>query len=162
MTNLIDDIRRDREAGTPGDWIALNMTHEEGRPMTHEELGEYVKNSLNMGVPDKFLFVSGEGDNGSVDVCHVGNGPKGGWNARRIARVPQLEAAYIEQAAEIERLREALEPSGSTKYAYSGEFEFTQVGFDEDGDEVHQGVTVPWTTIKDIMAAISARAEAKS
>ena len=70
-------------------------------------------------------------------------------------------AALTAQAAEIERLLEALEPSGSTKYAYSGEFEFTQVASDEDGDEVYHGVTVPWTTIKEIMAAISARANYK-
>ena len=47
------------------------------------------------------------------------------------------------------RMREALEPSGDTKAAYLGEFSF------------HDGLkkrVVPWTTIKEIMAAIRARA----
>lgn len=60
------------------------------------------------------------------------------------------------------RLIEALEPSGSTKYAYSSEFHFfkTLSGYDEDGDPIEEvvEVTVPWTTIKDIMAAIRSRA----
>ncbi len=47
--------------------------------------------------------------------------------------------------AEVERLREALTPSASTKGAYHGEFHLADT-------------IVPWTTIKDIMAAISNRA----
>lgn len=51
------------------------------------------------------------------------------------------------------RLTEALTPSAETKAAYMGEFEFTI----PDGPE-NRTVTVPWTTIKDIMAAIRTRA----
>ena len=60
--------------------------------------------------------------------------------------------------AEIERLREALEPSGATKYAYSAEFEWTREIMDENGDEATETLVVPWTVVKDIMYAISARA----
>jgi hypothetical protein len=64
------------------------------------------------------------------------------------------------EAAEQERdeLREALKPSAETKAAYMGEFAFNIEELDENGDPVARVVTVPWTTIKDIMAAIRDRA----
>lgn len=65
----------------------------------------------------------------------------------QINRVEKLEA-------ENKRLREALTPSGETKAAYIGEFHFYVSTFDED-----IRVAVPWTSIKEIMAAIKARAE---
>lgn len=56
-------------------------------------------------------------------------------------------------------LVEALTPSAATKAAYIGEFSFT---IDEQGDgqmcEVSRKVDVPWTVIKQIMAAIQDRA----
>lgn len=63
-------------------WTAHNMVHAEGRPMTAEELGEYVTNSVKMSDETRFLFISGQNDEGEdVDVCHVGNGPNGPNNA---------------------------------------------------------------------------------
>ena len=64
--------------------------------------------------------------------------------------------------ADADRLAEALTPSGYTKAAYSGEFSFTIHDADEDGDECMRTITVPWTTIKQIMAAIKARAALKA
>ncbi|WP_455155946.1 hypothetical protein, partial [Sphingomonas zeae] len=64
-------------------------------------------------------------------------------------------------AGEVERLREALTPSGDTKAAYHGEFRFDVMfpSLDEDDDEpVPHPVVVPWDTVKEIMAAISSRA----
>ena len=56
-------------------------------------------------------------------------------------------------------LMEALTPSAATKAAYIGEFSFaTHEFYDENGDMVVQGVTVPWATIKDIMKVIVNRA----
>lgn len=74
--------------------------------------------------------------------------------------VMRLEAADRIEALEArcERLEEALEPIGDTKAAYMGEFAFTLTRIDECGDEYPEKVYVPWTTIKDIMAAIRARA----
>ena len=69
-----------------------------------------------------------------------------------------LVNTIAELRAEVERLREALDPSGSTKNCYIGEFSFTRELIDEDGDGVDEELVVPWTTIKEIMAAISARA----
>ena len=68
-----------------------------------------------------------------------------------IARAEKAEA-------EAERLREALTPSSDTKAEYMGEFSFGFPVFDEDGNEATRNVNVPWTTIKEIMAAIRARA----
>lgn len=53
---------------------------------------------------------------------------------------------------------EALTPSGATKAAYIGQFNFTVCRPDEDGEEIYEKVLVPWTTIKEIMTAIHARA----
>lgn len=61
----------------------------------------------------------------------------------------------------VERLQEALTPSGDTKSAYIGEFSFNIEDRDEDGEECSRNVVVPWTTVKEIMAAIRARAEMK-
>ena len=55
-------------------------------------------------------------------------------------------------------LKEALTPSEGTKASYIGEFKHPVKAFDEDGEEVTFPATVPWTTIKEIMAAILARA----
>jgi hypothetical protein len=61
-----------------------------------------------------------------------------------------------------EALVEALTPSGDTKAAYSGEFmiDAPYQGYDEDGEPLEgtYRLTVPWTTIKEIMAAIRTRA----
>ena len=98
---------------------------------------------------------------------HLATGEKMEW-ARPIAR--SAIAAYLD---EVEReapasdpapagWREALTPSAETKAAYTGEFTFPFeiVGEDEDGfPEPHAiSIPVPWTTIKEIMAAILARA----
>lgn len=61
----------------------------------------------------------------------------------------------------VERLQEALTPSGDTKAAYIGEFSFRVDDRDKDGDECTRNVVVPWTTVKEIMRAIRDRAEMK-
>ena len=60
--------------------------------------------------------------------------------------------------AENARLRDALTPSGDTKAAYICEFSMPFPIIDEHGDEVMLRPNIPWTTIKEIMAAIRARA----
>lgn len=81
-------------------------------------------------------------------------------------RLTALEAEVARKDAEIERLREALTQSGTTKAAYWGEFheriEVANPNY-EDGDDgepetIVQQVPVSWTTVKKIMAAISTRA----
>jgi len=66
----------------------------------------------------------------------------------------KLSAALSQAAA----LREALTPSAETKAAYIGKFSFLQEALDGDGFEIMETITIPWTTIKEIMKAISARA----
>lgn len=74
---------------------------------------------------------------------------------------PQADAAeqlVQKLTAENERLREALTPSGDTKAEYAGEFSFRHEQWNVEGDDTETvNITVPWTTIKEIMAAIRAR-----
>jgi hypothetical protein len=58
----------------------------------------------------------------------------------------------------LDRVLEALTPHGETKAAYMGEFSWTEWLPDENGVEQGHERTVPWTTIKEIMAAIRDRA----
>lgn len=153
---LIDDIKRDREAGTPGDWSAPEKYLSE----VEAESGDTIASCWHEHAVGQKITLNG------VLSCSL---QESASNARRIARVPAMEEALLEkvedlqeastriteQAAEIERLREALEPSGETKCAYMSEFSFTREVFDEDGDEVTEELVVPWSTVKDIMAAIS-------
>ena len=53
---------------------------------------------------------------------------------------------------------EALTASAETKAAYSGEFSFTREILDEEGNPETEKLDVPWSTIKEIMAAIRDRA----
>lgn len=76
-----------------------------------------------------------------------------------------VAAAAIERlVAENRALHEAMTPSVDTKAAYIGEFSFNVEVWDPDGGEAGEGEavleskTVPWTTVKEIMAAISAHA----
>lgn len=90
----------EKERILSGPWSVFSMVNEDGSPKTAKELGEYVAASvrwteaLNGGVPRPFLFVSAQAEDGtSRDVCHVGNGPMGPWNALAIAAVPEMVAA---------------------------------------------------------------------
>jgi hypothetical protein len=74
--SLIDDIKRDRDAGTPGPWI--------------QNLGMLTKYD---GDTTKPIEVAGLGmahfSAGSLSFCHQIA------NSRRIARVPDMEAALL-------------------------------------------------------------------
>lgn len=92
---------------TPGEWRGHNMVHsDQERQMTAEEIGEYVCNSVKLGDPTRFLFVSGKHSDGEdCDICHTGNGPRGPANTALIALAPSLARRVI--AAE--KLVEALD-----------------------------------------------------
>jgi len=56
----------------------------------------------------------------------------------------------------IDALEAALTPTAETKAAYHGEFHFDIICYDELGREYQRNCMVPWTTVKEIMAAIRA------
>ncbi|MEO9648807.1 MAG: hypothetical protein ABJ360_22475 [Roseobacter sp.] len=100
------DLKKLLDAATKGDWTGHNMVHAEGRPMTPEEIGEYVKNSVKMGAPDRFLFVSGTDSEGEdVDICHTGNGPSGEANTALITMARKNAERVLELEAELVKLR---------------------------------------------------------
>ena len=88
-----------------------------------------------------------------------------GWAWANVDEINRLKVEVAEIAAklsaserEAERLRAALTPSGATKFAYMNEFKFNVVREGPDHSEIVERHAVPWTTIKDIMAAIAKRA----
>jgi len=86
---IFDDIKRDREAGTPGDW------DKSGSHRMETEFGVYADSGRSI--------CSTGGYYDGLDQTHGQNVS----NARRIARVPQLEAIALaaEELAEVaERL----------------------------------------------------------
>lgn len=66
--------------------------------------------------------------------------------------------AWVERCTKaetlVDRLTQALTPSSITKAALLGEFQFSAERFDGQGESYAVTVTVPWTTTKEIMAAI--------
>jgi hypothetical protein len=71
--------------------------------------------------------------------------------------VPSLIARVRELEAERDAYREALTPSGDTKAAYIGEFHMG-LTLRHRGQEDYRSVPIEWTTIKEVMGAILARA----
>jgi len=76
--SLIDDIRRDREAGTPGDWSAAL-----GRGCHGVIAAELPEDGANF-----VALVANDKDTPEREPTRFAN-------ARRIARVPQLEARVL-------------------------------------------------------------------
>lgn len=97
MTHTTEHLEQMLAAATPGPWSGHNMVHaDHGGPMTPDEIGEYVSNSVKVGSPDRFLFVSGKHDDGGyADICHTGNGPRGPHNTALIAAAPAITAELI-------------------------------------------------------------------
>ena len=89
MSNdLIKEIRKDRETGTSGPWVAKKSAFEVFN-VDHGSMKYEITADLTLIAA---LYSS------DIDA-----------NARRIARVPAMEDALTAQAAEIERLRQVLE-----------------------------------------------------
>lgn len=164
MTHIIDSDREAAEA-----IVAANIDKWGWRPLDEiEGLAEYnlavdacAAGIAAMSAEIERLKLQLEGllptSNGNTDAAWDAGYAKGCDDTKR--------QAYNEALEKIDQLRreravleEALEPSGSTKAAYMGEFSFTLARVDEFGDEYSEKVYVPWTTIKEIMAAIKDRA----
>lgn len=96
---------------TPGPWSIYNMVHAEtGNRMTPEEIGEYVANAVRARPEcDDFLFISALVDGVPKDVCHVGNGEAGPYNA-------VLMAASHDLYDSLKALLDALDDNGSCQY----------------------------------------------
>ncbi len=62
------------------------------------------------------------------------------------------------QSSALDRAKAALTPSAETKYAYSGEFTFESEVYVSVQESYTDTLTVPWTTIKEIMQMIRKQA----
>lgn len=131
---LVEQIRALQKRATPGPW---------------EAHGGYLhRQHWLIDAPGRRFIATIDGPPDEV----------GEADAHLIALVPQM-ADVITTLLERERLAiEALTPSAETKAAYIGEFKLVIDDYDESGNETHRWADVPWTTIKEIMAAIKARA----
>jgi len=89
---------------TPGPWSAFNMVDAKtGKPKTPRQLGKYVENCVLANSQNaNYLFISCTKPDGDYDVCHVGNGPDGPYNAALIAAAPDLYAALSDCARFLE------------------------------------------------------------
>ncbi len=116
---------------------------------------------------DGWKWSSGQGAFGYKDSPEAAQQAAQNYHERRILSaieaqpVTAIQDTLNAKAAELERLREALTPSADTKEAYIGEFRFNFPIRDHNGDDRVYTPNVPWTTIKEIMAAIRARAALK-
>ena len=91
MMSLIDDIKRDREAGTQGPWVVAKDRNKVRRIFA----GDSGPQVATASVFANWMPVERSAEaHATADV-----------NARRIARVPEMEAALIEAA----KLADALE-----------------------------------------------------
>lgn len=83
----IEQMKRDREAGSPGPW----------------RLGSWGDNVFGTGANDEWISVCRvKRDDAQIEES------QDAVDARRISRVPDMEDTILEQQAEIERLKAAL------------------------------------------------------
>lgn len=78
---------------------------------------------------------------------------------RRTSEDFQEPSTAAKTTERLERLTEALTPSAETKSAYIGEFSFSVERSVGCGSSYMERITVPWSAVKDIMQAITKRAE---
>lgn len=106
------------------------------------------------------IYARTVGEGGGEHVTTYGRNPEHCQAAGRIGDAigRQVVKPLEDLHAKIAHFTDALTPSGDTKAAYHGEFFFDIEDRDEDGEECSRRVLVPWTTVKEIMAAIRARA----
>lgn len=99
---LIEQIKRDREAGTPGPWVAPYETYDNGWTLDTGSQNSYVGIGPACESEDMppVAITAVEMAFGMDDVLDA--------NARRIARVPEMEARIMSDADEIARLKKLL------------------------------------------------------
>lgn len=114
----------------------------EGGGLSWEELFAVLNNQRFQRIDKNEAIIACR----AIEACYLA--------ALGVAVAPDITALQ----AQNRKLVEALTPSGDTKAAYMGEFSFLAISTDGDGNETAVKTYVPWTTIKEIMAAIRARA----
>lgn len=88
---------------TPGPWEPCILD----QPLA--EIPAYVADCIKASGGEDFYFVKATDEKGSVDVAHVGNGPRGLANALLIAEAPTLKADNDRLRRELAEARKARE-----------------------------------------------------
>ena len=136
--------------------------------MTVEEL-EAIEIDWTQGVSENFQRVKSaalaaiEAANKLADEAEARNRFYAARHAQMVDDVLISKAAQAkctDLCSRVAALEQALTSSEETKKAYMGEFSIPLPERDEDGTEYIRQVNVPWTTIKGIMFAIMAFADA--
>ena len=102
-------------------------------------------------------------DHGLVQLASELSEAIRGNNALKMDAAVEIEKL----TARVKALEAALTPSAATKAAYIAEFTFNTEQWDDEAGEDGEGavvivpVTVPWTTVKEVMRAIMSFAECK-
>ena len=103
-------VRQDRETGTPGPWKSGKSN-----PTRVSREGRYIAN---------------------FDPLHS-NDPKCEDDARRAARLPDLEAAYLDLYDEAKRLRAALDDIAAAAFWIANEI---HIGPEDEGRDIYDMV----------------------
>lgn len=145
------DLKALSEAAAPGPWAY--------RPNEHDDWG-VIRGAEDVGpfAGLRRIVARSHDDESCADYdAHraAGTDPRACNGEFIVALVNAFRAGRLVPASYLE----ALTPSGHTKAAYIGEFSVELPDTDEDGSEYRRSINVPWTTIKEIMAAIKLRAE---
>lgn len=102
-------VRQDRETGTPGPWQSGII--EDGGP-----------------------FAVGDRDCWPICKMAAAPGPHNGANARRIAALPDLEAAYLDLYDEVKRLLAALDDIAAAAFWIANEI---HIGPEDEGRDIY-------------------------
>lgn len=114
IDKLADEIKRDRESGTPGPWFQTHVPGWMPSGRTHIAARNHDTSTIAGDCP---IAVAKDG------ATHWENKWPAEVNARRIARLPDLEAAYLAQAELLAEAVEALEACLSNMTAPHANFE---------------------------------------
>jgi hypothetical protein len=144
--------------------LIANQRGREIMPWTHEAAADEFSRMLDVDRNIACAALQREKDEAGVKpICASCVHPR--HTTELLARAENAEgeakaweSTAISRQNEAKALREALTPSEMTKAAYIGEFEFSIRDLGDDGNETHRAITIPWVSIKEIMAAILTRA----
>jgi hypothetical protein len=140
----IAKIKARAEAATPGEWEHCDICDRAGDEGVPGVTAFRQNEECIIALADR---KSEQPEQNSADMVFI---------ARAREDIPALVASHESLEERVKVLEARLTPSLETKAALMGKFSILFPGVDDDGEEHMRQINVPWTTIKEIMAAIRA------